>query len=120
MTTRVKKPKLPPIRKGTAPAPRAPRDYAHGYRYELRKPNQQPKDYARFTSFTSATNAMRKEIKDARAVFQRMQVDDAVACCNRILAMIGWLDGDGGKVVGVLDPFTGIKYRAELVRLEAS
>lgn len=112
-----RKPKLPPIGKGTTKPPRAPRDYAHGYRYELRKPNQEARDFRRFVSFTQAITAMRAEVQEFRKGFARLGIQDAVEACDVVLTRISWLDGDGGKVVGVVDPYTGAKYRAELVRL---
>lgn len=86
-----------------------------GKRYKVIKPYEHVKYYE---SFLAATTAMRHEVKGLRKLWQQLKVEDSEALCEKLLERISWLDGDGGKVLGRVDTVSGLRYVAELVRLE--
>lgn len=117
MSNRPRKPKLPPINHRTTRAPTPAKSYARGYRYEVVKPNDDPRARPRYKTFAAAQNAMRAEVQVFAALWQKLRIDDSYRACIQIMDRIGWLDEDGGKVVGVIDVASGQRYKAELVRL---
>lgn len=87
------------------------------YPYLLTKPNQMPSEARYFRSFREARAAMVKDLESIRySLVTRLNQSDAVPAIAEVKAQVDRLTDEGGAVSGVVDPYTGVKYRATLTR----
>ncbi len=67
-------------------------------------------------SYRAARAVMVAELDALRTECVRLGASDSIAACNEAIKMIAKLGLDGGKIDALIDPFSGMKYRVELVR----
>jgi len=101
-----------PLRNTTSPklAKQHPIDK---YPYMILRPHGDPTFH---TGFKVAQNRIREDLDSLLDSWQRLMAQDAIAATSELLSQVGKLNQDGGKVEGVCDPHTGMRYVAELVR----
>lgn len=67
-------------------------------------------------SFKSAQDLVRKHLDSFKERFLALNVQDSLAAISALEDQVDRLPQEGGVVAGVVDPYTGIKYRAEVVK----
>lgn len=67
-------------------------------------------------SFKSAQNLVLLHLNAFKATFLALNVQDALEAILHLEDEVHKLPSSGGKIEGVIDPYTGIKYQVEIVR----
>lgn len=67
-------------------------------------------------SFKSAKDVVYKHLNDFKDTFLYLQATDAVAAILDLEDVVGRITEDGGRVSGIIDPMSGMKYTAEIVK----
>jgi hypothetical protein len=86
--------------------------------YMVTKPNSDTPKY--YKTFKAAQALIEKDIAWLRDTWQGLNIQDSVTTCLDLLEQVKALNEfDGGTVAGLCDPYTGMWYRAALVRRQA-
>ena len=72
----------------------------------------------RYKTRGEAIASIHHDLEGLATSWQRLCDKDALAAVERLKSQVDLLPLNGGKVEGVCDPFTGMKYRATVARDE--
>lgn len=87
------------------------------YPFLVEKKYAQPLYYR---SWKAAQDRLRSDVEGIRDGFELLMVEDSLEACDEVLAQINRLPPERTATVsGVIDPFTGHKYTATIVKREA-
>lgn len=85
------------------------------YPYMVTKKYGEPRYYR---SHKEAVAKMTTELIDLRDTLKQYDEEGVTAAVAEVLDQVSALPLEGGSVRGVIDPYTGVKYQADLVRRE--
>mgnify|MGYP006998148987 CR=1 FL=1 len=71
-----------------------------------------------YRSHKAAVQSLVKELSELQQQFKRLNSTDAVSRIGQLMDDVSALPLEGGRVVGVVDTVTGVRYQAELVKRE--
>lgn len=69
-----------------------------------------------YKTFTVAKERIIQDLEGLNAEFRKLKAIDATDAIHGLILRANELPLAGGKIDGVVDPFTGTRYRVELVR----
>lgn len=69
-------------------------------------------------SHKAAIQSLVKELSELQHQFSRLNATDSVSRLGALMDEVSALPLEGGRVVGVVDTVTGVRYQAELVKRE--
>lgn len=67
-------------------------------------------------SFKSAQDLVLRHLNGFKETFLALNVQDSLVAISKLEDEVLTLPDSGGKVEGVVDPFSGIRYKAEIVK----
>jgi hypothetical protein len=90
------------------------------YPYMVTKPDERAVGGPWFhRSHKKAIASLVNELVGLREMFERLNATDSVSRIGRLIDEVSSLPLEGGRVAGVVDTYSGVKYQAELVKREA-
>lgn len=97
--------------------PRRPEDWpVSAYPYMITKPGAEHPTYHK--DFAEAIRKLLGDVRGFRKQFRLLNSEDVLDCCDKAVETVKHLRPTGGSVDVVIDPHTGMRYRAELIRRE--
>lgn len=72
-----------------------------------------------FKTFKQAKAAIVKDITWLKDTWTGLNIVDSTKACMDLLEQADALSEDGGNIDGICDPYTGMRYRASLVKRQA-
>jgi hypothetical protein len=97
-----------------------PKEKAETHRYMLEikhlNPGTSDPDHVYYQYPSGARNRILAILKNQRKMFFSLQDHDGIIAVDELIKQAGWIGDDGGVVDGVIDPYTGTRFRAEVIR----
>jgi len=89
----------------------APSAETHPYMLVLKYEDNK---YYRYPS--GARNSVLARLNNQRKMWERLANVDGMMAVDELITQAGWIGDEGGVVDGVIDPYTGTRFRAEVIR----
>jgi len=65
---------------------------------------------------SGARNHVLGRLNTQKKMWKSLSYIDGIIACDELIKQAGWIGDEGGVVDGVIDPYTGTRFRAEVIR----